>query len=146
MARAGHSSSVVEDRVMERWFAFEMSAFHRGFVSPPRPLSELVLEERPTARTRGGDEIAFDPAMLRRFHDALSPLDRRRLRLPVTIQVDKDYSSDASLADEVAHRLLLALGEIPGDLDMREGKLWISHAQAQALRAKYSPAFQLLYV
>jgi uncharacterized protein (UPF0216 family) len=135
----------VEDRVLDRWFALEMGNFHRGFVSAPRPLADLAREAHPVARNRAGDEHVFDRAVLQRFFDALSPLDRRRLRLPVTVVVDKDHAGDAAIQDEVVFRLLRALGDIPPEREMREGKLWLSHVQAQALARRHPGAFQFLY-
>lgn len=131
---------------MNRWFALEMGGLHKGLVTAARPLADLVHEEAPTARARSGEPHRFDKDVLERFYDALSPLDRRRLRVPVTFQVDKDFAGDAVLQDEVAARLLEALGELPPGRVVREGKLWMAHAQAQALARRYPSAFQFIYL
>lgn len=136
----------VDDGVMNRWFALEMGNLHKGLVTAGRPLADLVREEAPTARTRSGEPHRFDKDVLTRFHEALSPLDRRRLRVPITFHVDKDYAGDAVLQDEVAARLLHALGDLPPGRVVREGKLWMSHAQAQALARRYPSVFQFVFL
>lgn len=103
----------MREGTLERWMALEMARVQQSLVAAPRPLGDLLMEDAPAARTRGGDEHRFDPQVLRRFADALGPLARRRLRLPATFFVDKDLAQDAYLADEAAADLLRALGEVP---------------------------------
>lgn len=129
----------------DRWIALEMGKLQRAFVNAPRPLAELLLEEAPTALTRGGEPHPFDRKVLERFHEALGPLARRRLRLPATFYVDRDMSEDAYLQDEAAMELLRGLGEVPADSEPREGKLWMGHVRARALAARYPGAFQFAY-
>ena len=136
---------MVEERSLERWFALEMTRFHRSFVSQPRPLFELVEESDPTAPTKGGELHRFDVATLRRIHDALGPLARRRLRLPITFFVDKDVPDDAHVTDEPAIELLRALGELPDGAAPREGKLWLGLARARVVADRYPGVFQFVY-
>lgn len=131
---------------MERWIALEMVRFQSSFVSAARPLHELLLEDEPAAPTRGGDAHRFDKAVLRRLNDALGPLDQRRLRLPVTFYVDKDMPDDAYVQDGVAANLLRALGEVPAELEVREGRLWVGHARARAVAQRHPTAFQFVYL
>jgi uncharacterized protein (UPF0216 family) len=136
---------VVEERTMEKWMALEMSRFHRGFVAQPRALPDLLLEAEPSATTRSGEVHRYDVATLRRIHEALSPLARRRLRLPVTFFVDKDMADDVHVADEPAIDALRALGELGAGMEPREGKLWMGHARARLVAQKYPGAFQFVY-
>lgn len=129
---------------MEKWIALEMVRLQSSFVPSARPLHELLAEAEPQAPTRGGDPHRFDREVLRRFDAALGPLDRRRLRLPITFYVDKDMPADAYLQDPVAAALLRALDEVP-DVEMREGKLWVGHVRAQALAKRHPTAFQFVY-
>jgi len=135
----------VEERALDRWLALEMTRFHRSFVSQPRPLFELLQEAEPAAPTKGGELHRYDLATLRRIHDALGPLARRRVRLPVTFFVDKDLPDDAHVADEPGIEMLRALGEVPSTLAPREGKLWLGLARAQVLAGKYPGVFQFVY-
>lgn len=135
---------MVEERAMERWFALEMTRFHRAIVPRPRPLFELVLEEQPTAPTKGGELHRYDPATLRRIHDAMSPLARRHLRLPVTFYVDRETSADVYVTDPAAIQMLEALGEAPG-ASVRDGKLWMGHARAQLVAQRHPGAFQFVH-
>lgn len=136
---------MVDDRSLERWINLEMGNVHKGLVPAPRALSDLLLEDAPSAPTRDGTLHAFDRPVLERFHAALSPLARRRLKLPQTFFVDKELHADAYLADATAAELLRALGEVPASREMRDGKLWIGLVTAQAVAAKYPGAFQFVY-
>lgn len=131
---------------MERWMALEMGRLRASFVVAPRVLGDLVLEPRAAAPTQGGGEHVFDAAVLRRLHESLGPLARRRLRVPVTFYVDKDLPEDAYVADEAAIELLRALGEVPAALDARDGRLWLSHARARDIAERHPTAFQFSFL
>ena len=126
--------------------ALEMGKIRDAIVTRPRPLHELILEDEPSAATRGGFPHPFDKAMLRRFHETLSPLARRRLRLPVTFYVESDLSDEAYVTDEAAIALLRALGEVPASLEPRDGKLWMAHARARDVSERWRNAFQFSYL
>jgi uncharacterized protein (UPF0216 family) len=130
---------------MEKWLALEMTSFHRAVVSQPRPFVELLAESEPRAPTKGGESHRFDPAVLRRLDAVLSPLARRRLRLPVTFFVDKDLADDASVADETAVELLRSLGEVPEGAQLRDGRLWLGHARARLVAQRYPGVFQFVH-
>lgn len=136
---------MVEEGTMERWFALEMTRFHRAFVAQPRSLAELLTESEPTAPTKSGDLHRYDINTLRRIHDALSPLARRRVKLPATFFVDKDLPNDASVADEPTIQMLHALGEVPPGTLPREGRLWLGHTRARLIAERYPGAFQFVY-
>ena len=136
---------MVEERALERWFALEMGRFQSSFVPAARPLHELLLEAEPTARTRSGEVHRFEPSVLRQIHDALGPLDRRRLRLPITFYVDRELSNEAYMQDEPAIALLRGLGEIAPDAQPREGKLWMGRSRAMAISARFAGVFQFVY-
>lgn len=136
---------MVEERALERWFALEMTRFHRSFVTVPRPLPDLLAESEPSVPTRGGEMHRYDAPTLRRLHDALPPLTRRRVRLPATFFVDKDLPDDAHVADAPAIDMLRALGEVPPTAEPRDGKLWVGHARARLIAQKYPGAFQFVY-
>lgn len=99
---------------IDRWISHEMRRMQEGLVVAPRSLSELLLEEAPSIATRGGGTHVFDKAALARVAALLSPLDRRRLRLPVTFFV------------------------------VREGRAWLGHARARGLAARYPTIFQFV--
>ena len=130
---------------MERWLALDMARFHRSFVSQPRPLADLVAEAEPRAATKGGEPYRYDAATLRRIDAALSPLTRRRVRLPATFFVDKDLPDDVHVAEEPVMDMLRALGEVPADAQPRDGKLWLGHVRARLIADKYPGAFQFVY-
>jgi uncharacterized protein (UPF0216 family) len=136
----------VEERTIERWMGVEMLRFQESFVPAPRPLHELLAEDEPSARTRKGEPHRFDKQVLARIRDALGPLDRRKLRLPVTFYVDKEMPDDAYAVDETAARLLRALGEVPADLEPRDGRLWLGHARARVIAGRYPGVFQFSYL
>ena len=133
---------MVREGALEKWFALEMRRVRDAMVTQPRSLSDLMLEDAPSVRTRGGELHAFDKAMLQRFHDALSPLTRRKLRLPVTFYVDSELPGEAYVQDEAAATLLRTLGEVPAALEPRAGRLWLSHARARDISERWRGAFQ----
>jgi uncharacterized protein (UPF0216 family) len=134
---------VADDRPLEKWFALEMGKLRDGIVTAPCSVSDLLLEDAPSVATRGGAPFVFDKAVLARVGAALSPLERRRLRLPVTFFVDSEMPEDAYLADETAVALLRALGEAP-TLASREGKAWVGHARARDIAARFPTVFQFV--
>ena len=136
---------MVREGTMEKWIALEMLRLQSSFVAAPKPLHELLEMAEPQAPTRGGDPHRFDKEVLRRFDAALGPLDRRRLRLPMTFYVDKETPNDAYLQDPIAAGLLRALGEVP-DVQMRDGRLWVGHVWAQALAKRHPSAFQFVFL
>lgn len=136
----------MRDGTVERWVALDVGRMREAFVGSPRLLSELVLEERPSAPTLGGAPHEFDPATLARFAAALGPLARRRLRLPITFFLDKELPGDAYVQDETAIELLRALGEVPAELGARDGRLWLSHARARDVAQRHRGAFQFSYL
>lgn len=138
-------TGIPDERAMDRWFALEMARLHRAFVAQPRPVAELWADAAPTAATKGGEVHRYDVATVRRIHDALSPLARRRVRLPVTFIVHQDTPSDAHVADEPAIELLRALGEISPEAKAREGKIWMGLTRARLIAERYPGAFQFVY-
>ena len=145
MLEGGLRALMVEEGALERWFALEMTRFHRSFVARPRPLAELIAESDPMAETKGGEAHRYDVATLRRLHDTLPPLTRRRVRLPATFFVDKELPDDAHVSDAATIDMLHALGEVPSSSGPRDGKLWVGHAKARLIAAKYPGAFQFVY-
>jgi uncharacterized protein (UPF0216 family) len=131
---------------LARWMALEMSKLRETLVAAPRSLSELMLEARPVAKTRGGGEHVFDASVVARFANALTALDRRKLRLPVTFFVEHEMQNDAYVTDATVVRLLQALGEIPASQELREGRLWLGHARARAIADRYPTAFQFAHL
>lgn len=137
---------VVGEGTLERWMALEMRRIRDALVTQPRFLHELMLEDAPAATTRGGEPHPFDKAMLQRFHDALSPLARRRVRLPIMFYVENEAPNEAYVVDEPAVALLHALGEIPASIQPRNGKLWIAHSRARHIAQRWRGAFQFSYL
>lgn len=133
---------MVREGTVERWMAIEMGRLRDAMVTQPRSLAELLLDDAPAATTRGGAPHPFDRAMLQRFGAALSPLTRRKLRLPITFYVESEMPTEAYLTDEAAMALLRALGEVPAALDARDGRLWLAHARARDIAERYAGAFQ----
>src|SRR5438874_202688 len=123
----------MEDPTVERWMALEMARLRESLVAATRPVSDLAREERPATTTRGGAAHAFDREVVRRIHDALSPLERRRVRLPVTFYVEHELPEDAYVSDEAALTLLQKLGELAPSSQLRDGRAWIGHARARAI-------------
>jgi uncharacterized protein (UPF0216 family) len=130
---------------MERWFALEMGSVRDSLVVTARPLGDLLLEDAPAVTTRGGTAHAFDKAALASLGLVLSPLERRRVRVPITFYVDHDLPEDAYVSDEPSLVALRALGELPESAQLRDGRGWLGHARARDIATRHPTLFQFAH-
>lgn len=131
----------VDDRAIERWMSLEIGKVHEGLVRAPRPLVELLFEERPVAATRAG-EHAFDKDALRALADALSPLTRARLKVPIVVFLDSDVPGEGYVADAAAIRAVLETGA--AKTTPQDGKVWMSESLARDLARRFPTCVQFV--
>lgn len=129
----------MDERILEKWFRMEAGNLNAALVRAPRPLADLLLEERPTAPTKAG-EHAFDPDALRRLADALPPLVRARLRVPLLVYRETETPDEAYVLDAVAAKALKVLGVAVAR--PREGKLWVSYGLLVEFARRYPTCLQ----
>lgn len=119
----------------------EIGKVHEALVRNPRPLLDLLLEERPVAATRA-DEHVYDKEALRRLADALSPLTRARLRVPIVVFLDSEMSGECYVADAAAIRAVQELGAAKAT--PQGGKVWMSESLARELARQYPTCVQFV--
>lgn len=134
-----------DDRVLQRWFRFEVGRMNDGIVAERLTLPELLERTEPFAVTRGGDEYHFDVAVLRRLGDRLPGPLQRRLRLPILFFASIDVPDSVALADRNAFEALQALGELSSLREFRDGRAWVGRAIAYGLMTRYPTAIQIAF-
>lgn len=113
-----------------------------GNVRSPRPLRQLLREEEPSAPTREGGVHRFDVDALRRLAEALPPILRTDLRVPILFFVDHEIPENAFVMDAPAAEALRRLGVTQAR--PRDGKLWVSVALARRFAQEYPTVAQFV--
>lgn len=131
----------VDERVVERWMSLEIGKVHETLVRAPRPLLDCLLEERPTAATRAGEHV-FDVAALRRLAEALSPLTRARVKVPLVVFLDSDMHGECYVADAAAVRAVRELGAAKAE--PKGDKVWMSESLARDLALRFPTCVQFV--
>lgn len=133
---------MADEEVLRRWLSLEMGKILETFVPTPRPLLELLREERPTAMTRSGEPHVFDKAALRALGEALPALTRAQLRLPITIHMDNETPGDVYTADPATNDALRTLKV--STTEPREGRLWMSAPLARDFERRHPTLVQFV--
>lgn len=133
---------MVRKDVLERWLKLELGSVHDGLVQAPLPLETLLEMDEPVAKTRSGDPHRFDVDALARFAAALSDDVRGKVKLPVTVYLDREAMGNCYVQDRWAIRALAELDEV--DRDPRDGKLWMGTPLARDLARRYPSLIQFV--
>ncbi len=134
--------SMTDDAVFLRWMRTELGRINKGIVAERKTLKDLLLEETPSSRTRGGEAYRYRRDVLQRLGEALPKELHGRLRLPILFYSDTEVSDSAYLTDRTAAEALQALGELSPLRTFRDGRLWVSRAIVYAILQKYPTAVQ----
>jgi uncharacterized protein (UPF0216 family) len=136
--------SFTDESVMLRWMHLELQRINASVVVERKTLTALHKEDSPSAKTRGGKEHRFNRDAL----DTLwlqTPLDLRdQLRLPILFYFDMDVRDSCYLTDEVAVRVLQALGEISLLRTPLKGRVWVSRPIVYSMMRKYPSLIQIM--
>lgn len=133
---------MVSEDVLERWLKLELGKVHDGLVRGQVPLATLLRMDEPVAQTRGGQPHLFDPEALQALAEGISEATRDRLKLPITVYLDKDAPGNAYVGDGAAIAALVELGE--ARTEPRDGKLWMGTALARDLSKRYPTLVQFV--
>lgn len=133
---------MVDEDTLKRWINVEVRGANRATVTRARPLAELVDEDEPKATARDGTEHVFDPEVLGRLYEALSPIARMDLKLPITIYLSHKSDDSCYVADDAAIEALTQLGMATSD--PREGKLWLGRALARRFAKEWPTVTQFV--
>ena len=139
-----HRPDVSDESVLRKWMAFEMGKINNGIVADRKRLSELLRTDRPSSVTRSGTEYLFDTATIRLLGEKLPEQLHSRLKLPIIFFYDSGVTDSCLLTDEAALEAFQALGELSGQREFIEGKLWVGRALVFAILRKYPTVIQIM--
>ena len=133
---------ITEDSVLTRWMGMEIARINDGVVAGRKTLSALLVEENPTARTKGGGEYHFRRETLTTLGERLDEGTREALKLPVIFFFSMDVRDSCYLTDGIAVKALQALGDLGEGRRLTNRRLWVARAIAYAIARKYPTAIQ----
>lgn len=133
---------MVDEDTLERWINVEVREVNRATVANGRRLPELLDEDEPSVEARDGSTHRFDPDALERLHEALSPLTRADLKLPITFYRSRKAAESCYVADEAAIEALEQLDVATSEA--RDGKLWIATALAKDFARRWPGVAQFV--
>ena len=135
-----------DDSVLMRWMRTEMNKMNDGIVSERKSLAQLLLEEKPTARTKGGKDHFFDTTTLRNLSEKLPKNLHDKLKLPILFFFDNHVPDSCYLNDAHALQTLQTLGEISRLLTMQQGRSWVGRSIAYSIMKRYPTVVQIVMV
>lgn len=134
---------ISDDSVFVRWMRLELGKLNQGLVAERKNLSQLLLEEKPTSRTKAGEEYIFDKEIIETLGDKLPEEIHGKLRLPIFFFYTTQVEDSCYLNDENAVKALQILGELSEMRKFHEGKLWVGKAIVYSIMKKYPTAIQM---
>ncbi|MGB3907547.1 MAG: DUF61 family protein [Methanomethylovorans sp.] len=137
-------SPIDDDSVLMRWMRTEMNKLNDGIVSERKSLAQLLLEERPKAKTKAGKDHFFDVVALRNLSENLPKNLYDRLKLPILFFFDSQVLDSCYLNDIYALEALQTLGEISHLRKMQQGRMWVGRSIAYSIMKKYPTVVQIV--
>jgi len=131
------------DDVLMRWMRMEVSKINDGIVTERKSLAQLLIQERPVARTKSGDEHLFDKETLLFLKNNLPRELHTKLRLPILFFYSMNVPDSCYLNDESAFHALQELGDFSKMRRMQKGKLWVGRSIAYSIMRKYPTVVQI---
>lgn len=136
--------SLDDDSVLMRWMRTEINKINEGIVFERKSLAQLLLEEKPTAKTKAGKDHFFDTATLRNLSEKLPKNLHDKLKMPILFFFDNQVPDSCYLNDAHALQALQTMGEISRLRTMQQGKLWVGKSIAYSIMKKYPTAVQIV--
>ena len=128
-----------------RWMQVEMGKINKAIVAQRKNLAQLMQEDRPSSRTKAGDDYIFERDALEELHTRLPQELHGKLRLPIIFFSDNRVPDSCYINDEYALRTLQTLGELSELRRMQQGKLWMGKSMAYSIMKKYPTIFQIAF-
>jgi uncharacterized protein (UPF0216 family) len=117
-----------------------------GLVTAKKSLAALLREERPSCRTRDGDEWPIDRGALERMSAASEPGEEDALRLPITLHFASDLEDSCYLVDDVAAAVLRRAEGFGPAFPFREGRMYLPLSLGIDLVSRYKGAIQQVFL
>ena len=133
------------EKVMERWMALELADLGRSMVVKRQTVSKLLGMDEPKVVNRAKEDHIIDGSVLRRIGDVLNESELERLRIPITFHSDLQVEQSLFLDDELAVDTLKRLDALNPLYEVRNGRLWISHAVVLELKTRWPTVSQISY-
>lgn len=133
-----------DDSGLMRWMRSEVGKINKEIVAERKTLSQLLVDETPSSKTKSGNEHLFDKKTLSVLEVGLPEELHGRLRLPILFFLDHRVEDNCFLNDENAVKALQIMGEISKSRSLNEGKLWVGKSIAYSIMRKYPTAIQIV--
>ncbi|WP_440951905.1 DUF61 family protein [Methanococcoides sp. FTZ1] len=133
-----------DDSILMRWVRVEIGKINKEIVAERKPLSQLLKEDIPSAKTKGGDDHLFDKKVLEVLAEQLPSELHDRLRLPILFFLDNRVEDSSFLNDETAVKALQIMGELSMLRSFEKGKLWVGKSIAYSIMKKYPTVIQIV--
>jgi len=131
---------------IDRWVERESRNLNAGLVTAKKSLAALLREERPSCRTREGDEWPFDRAVLERLSAAAGAGEADALRLPVALRFTSDLANECYVTDEVAAAVLRKAEGFGPAFPFRDGRMYLPASLGVDLVSRYKGAIQPVFL
>ena len=133
-----------DDSALMRWMRTEINKVNESIVSERKSLSQLLLEEKPTAKTKTGKDHFFDTTTLRNLGEKLPKNLHDKLKVPILFFSDNKVPDSCYLNDAYALEALETLGEISRLRAMQQGRSWVGRSIAYSIMKKYPTVVQIV--
>ncbi|MEL4304526.1 DUF61 family protein [Methanococcoides sp. LMO-2] len=133
-----------DDSALMSWMRVEIGKINKEIVAERKPLSQLLKEEIPSSKTKGGDEHLFDKKVLGILEEQLPAELHGKLRLPILFFLDNRVADSSFINDENAARALQLLGELSKSRSFTKGRLWVGKSIAYSIMRKYPTVVQIV--
>ncbi|KGK99693.1 hypothetical protein LI82_00250 [Methanococcoides methylutens] len=133
-----------DDSGIMRWMRLEVGKINKEIVAERKTLSQLLKEEIPSSKTKGGNEHLFDKKVLTLLEEQLPAELHGKLRLPILFFLDNRVTDSSFLNDETAARSLQILGELSKFRSFSKGRLWVGKSIAYSIMRKYPIVVQIV--
>lgn len=133
-----------DDSGLMKWMRVEIGKINKEIVAERKPLSQLLVEEVPSSKTKGGKEHLFDKQILSLLEEELPAELHGMLRLPILFFLDNRVEDSCFLNDENAVKALQIMGELSRSRSLNKGKLWVGKSIGYSIMRKYPTAVQIV--
>ncbi|TLZ58052.1 MAG: DUF61 family protein [Methanobacteriota archaeon] len=131
---------------VDRWVERESRNLNASLVTAKKSLETLLREERPSCRTRDGEEWPIDREGLERLAAACDPGEAEALRLPLAVHFSSDLSDACYITDGIAATVLRRAEGFGPAYPFREGRMYLPLSLGVDLVSRYKGAIQQVFL
>ena len=131
---------------VDRWMERESRTLNAALVTSKKSLAALLREDRPSCRTREGEEWPIDRGALERLAAACDPGDAEALRLPIALHFSSELEDACYLTDEIAAAVLRRAEAFGPAFPFREGRMHLPASLGVDLVSRYRGAIQQVFL